>query len=194
MDNNKKDRSGAIGCITGIACFVGFILLMLLIEPIVENHNEELYDRIGDSAFPAIYLIAAALISFGLIPWLFLKRARDSATNGVNGSEQATQKKNIGPSSDILEIIRQYKELDIVITPDNRFEYNRRCNEMIIEFEWYSDLTHRRPDNQEMSSANWHALWDAMCSHDVVYSGDKYPRGMMSDIGLKIIEKYSNRG
>jgi hypothetical protein len=77
MSNNQKDRSGAIGCITGILCFAGFILLMLLIDSIVEKHNEELYDRIGDSAFPLIYLIASVLISFGLIPWLFSKRAKE---------------------------------------------------------------------------------------------------------------------
>ncbi len=135
MDNNKKDRSGAIGCITGIVCFVGFILLMLLIEPIVENHNEELYDRIGDSGFPAIYLIAAALISFGLIPWLFLKRARDIALVQIDWNSINRRIIEIIKAVDSHEYIRvKAKKTGQETTIENCHLYQLDCTFIIPDY------------------------------------------------------------
>ena len=92
----------------------------------------------------------------------------------------------IDPYSDILEIIKQYIEIENGNI--SKEESIRRCDCMLTELDWYS----RRPSD-EIKSVNWLALWHAVCEHDMVYSGSRYPMGMMSDIALSIQEKNINQ-
>ena len=91
-----------------------------------------------------------------------------------------------GPSSDILEVVRNYKEIGSVEISEE--ECIRRCDEMITELEWYSNVSRTSAVDPEVRTANFEAIWHAMCDHDMVYHGKKYPMDMMSNIGLKIIE------
>lgn len=91
-----------------------------------------------------------------------------------------------GPTSDILEVVRNYKEIGSVDISEE--ECIRRCDEMITELEWYSNVSRISAMDPEVSKANFEAVWHAMCEHDLVYHGKKYSMDLMSNIGLKIID------
>lgn len=119
----------------------------------------------------------------GLFGNLFGTSNHSSNTSLKSNSPQLQKK---GPSSDILEVVRNYEEIGTVEISEE--ECIRRCDEMITELEWYSNISRTSAMDPEVRKANFEAIWHTICDHDMVYHGKKYPMDMMSNIGLKIIE------
>ncbi len=114
---------------------------------------------------------------------------KEMVNNDLNAlsSPRALQSK-FGPTDDILEVIRLYYESIQDPNTVDKEEQNRRCNEMLTEYDWYTSHF-----DFDFCSGNRTALWQAVCQDDTYYNGSRYECRSMSDLFLMIQEKNNRR-
>lgn len=130
--------------------------------------------------------------SGGAVPKYTPYNQPNGSSQGFSAGSAGAGTQITGPTSEVIQVVEEYKELKDPSVSIDKYERNRRCDALLIEFDWQTDPTHSS-FHTSWGQANFKLLWNAVVYYDVVYQGDRYPMGMMSDICLDIQERNSRR-